>query len=625
MNFLQELNEDQQRAVKSDGIVVIVAGPGTGKTKTLTARIQYLVKVKHIDPSQILALTFTKKAATEMKERLAHLSKKPYISTFHALATNLLGNSKKIISEDKRIELLNSALKLNNKTISKKDIKNASLVITRHKNNLQNESSNLVDTYNRLLIEKDLIDYDDLLLQLYVQLKENKISCQFSYILVDEFQDTNTLQYEIIKLLLKNNELFVIGDPLQSIYSFRGANFDIFKKIERDFPIQKKIQLSINYRSDNTIIEASSSLFPNIPKLLSFSKQHGSVYHIATINEYTEAEWIVSKIDTLIGGTDLLKAGTNLSEQKSKLSFKDFAIIYRSHTFGRVLEHIFVTSSIPYQIIGDNTLYDKPEIKCIIACLRYLQNNSAALLFEILNSNLLGLTVETKKQLTQLYVVKHDKFISNLEVNTDLYCRSKKDMNLVSTFLNDLKSINSELKKIELTEIIHKIVNFKIIKEYINSKALNHNNIHMFISIFTQFNTTKNGLDRAIGYLDYLEEHEFYDHNIDKVSLMTIHAAKGLEFSEVFIVGVEEGNIPLIKKGEVDSIDEEKRLLYVAMTRAKHNLYLFSAQERGKKKTDTSQFLTHLKCITHIEDEAIEKRIKLQKKWKDKKSQLSLF
>lgn len=198
-------------------------------------------------------------------------------------------------------------------------------------------------------------------------------------------------------------------------------------------------------------------------------------------------------------------------------------------------------------------------------------------------------------------------------------------MNLVSTFIDDFKSIKNELKKTNLTQIIHKIVESKIVNNYINSKALNLNNIHMFISIFTQFNTTKNGLDRAIGYLDYLEEHEFYDHTIDKISLMTIHAAKGLEFSEVFIVGVEEGSLPLIRNGEVGLIDEEKRLFYVAMTRAKHNLYLLSAQERGKTKTSGSQFLVNLKSITHIEDEAIGNRIKQQKKWKEKKSQLSLF
>ncbi len=624
MDFLKELNTDQQLAVKSEGIVIIVAGPGTGKTKTLTARIQYLIEVKLIDPSQILALTFTKKAATEMKERLGYLSIKPYISTFHSLALDLLGNSKKIITEKERFELLHELFESDKKT-TKKDVNEVLLTITRYKNDLQTKSNKLVDSYNKLLLKKGFIDYDDLLIQLYNHLKENNITRNFIYVLVDEFQDTNILQYEIIKLLLKNNKLFVIGDPLQAIYSFRGADRDIFKKIETDFPEHTKIHLTTNYRSDKSIIDTSSSLFPHVISPVSYSKQEGSVSHIKTINEYTEAEWIVSKIDSLIGGTDLLKAGSNLNAKKSTLSFKDFAIIYRTHSFGRILEQIFATSAIPYQIIGDESLYNRPEIRYIILSLRYFQSNSHEIVLELLTSSVLGLTTKTKKLLTQLYKKDNNNFVNNLLFSIPLYCHSKKDINLVSTFMSDLKSTKNELKSTKLSEIIHKITNTKIIKEYINSKAPNFDNIHMFISIFTQFDMPNNGLQHAIEYLDYLEAHEFYDQHIDKVSLMTIHAAKGLEFSEVFIVGVEEGSIPFMRRGEVALIEEEKRLFYVAMTRAKHNVYLLSAQERGKKKTHISQFLTHLKCVTHIEDEVIEKRFKQQKKWKEKKAQLSLF
>lgn len=261
-----------------------------------------------------------------MKERLSHLSKAPYISTFHALAVDLLGNSKKIISEAERLELLYSLLEKDNEQATKKDIKDISLVITNYKNTL--EKNILVEQYNALLQERNLIDYDDLLIELNSLAATEKVTKKFNYILVDEFQDTNILQYEILKRLMNNNNLFVIGDPLQSIYSFRGATTDIFKKLEEDFPSYTQIQLSINYRSDRSIVKISSQLFTKTTQLEAFSQDEGTVNIINTINEYTEAEWIVRKIDALIGGTDLIKAGENVEDQTQKRCFKDFAVIY---------------------------------------------------------------------------------------------------------------------------------------------------------------------------------------------------------------------------------------------------------------------------------------------------------
>lgn len=275
--------------------------------------------------------------------------------------------------------------------------------------------------------------------------------------------------------------------------------------------------------------------------------------------------------------------------------------------------------------MGDNTLYDRPEIRFIITCIKYIHHNSAEYLHELLISSICELHSQTKKQLKNLYQKNNNNYIKELSEHTDLYCGSKKDINFLSTFLNELDQINNEAKNTKVVKLIHNICSLKLLKDYISNEAPKQNNIHMLISIFTQFDTSKNSIQKAVEYIDYLEEHEFYDPTVDKVTLMSIHAAKGLEFAEVFIVGFEQGSIPYVKKGVEENREEERRLFYVALTRAKHNLYLLKTQERFKQKTRISEFAPLLRSITYIDDELIEKRKKQIAKWKDKKNQLKLF
>jgi DNA helicase-2/ATP-dependent DNA helicase PcrA len=628
MTTKSSLNHNQLQAVRAEGTVIVIAGPGTGKTKTLTSRIDYLIEGKKVNPKEILALTFTKKAAAELKERLIHLKELPYIATFHGLAFDILqkvNGPTNIITENERMELLQI---IQNRLISNKILlkenKNLALYITQFKNNTDSKDNPAVITaYNSLLKERGVIDYDDLLLNVYDLLNNGHFKYKFSHILIDEFQDTNVLQYWIIKLLLKNNNLFVIGDPFQSIYSFRGAQNQILQTLQSDFPKNTFIPLEINYRSRKEIIQASSLLFPQNKSLRSMSDSTGEVAIIKTINEYTEGEYVCRKINEKIGGTDLISAG-NIQEEKRIHRFSDFAVVYRTHAIGRILEQKFVDSGIPYQIVGGRSIYEHAEVAFVINILRYIVKKDSLNIKKLLDSPVFSLSIKSKLQVTRLFRDKEGNSLDDLDHFCSLYISSRKDIHTISTIIQDVKNINTKAQRRELLEVIHMIIANTFLQKYIKVNDDRLHTIQAFLSIITQFNGKNDSLKKCVEYLNFLDEHEFYDPSCDKVTLLSLHASKGLEFKYVFICGFEDGIIPL-DRGDVD-LEEEKRLLYVGMTRAKECLYLITTQMRNKKESHISQFYTVLKDFVKTrEDEVITKRIKQMKKWREKKSQLKLF
>ncbi len=445
---MNDLNEEQQKAVLSESnSIAIVAGPGTGKTKTLTSSIEYLIKNKKVPPDKILALTFTKKAAKEMKDRL-QVKQKPFVGTFHALALYLLKIEPNIITKEQQLEI-----------VTKQDLKQ----ISTSKNNLKD--TELVKKYNQKLQELNLKDYDDLLLMLYKELKIINLKLKIDYVLVDEFQDTNPLQYKILRLLKAKN-YFVIGDPNQSIYGFRGTNEKIFDDFYKDYPDTLNFTLTKNYRSTPKVTDTYNLLFEN--KLTSVRQDLGEVYLLETLNEFSEADWIVNFIKQKAGGLDLRDAS------EANANFSDFAILYRTHHFSRILQKKFEESGIPFQIVGGESATENQQIE-------------------------------------------------------------------------DLIKINC-------------------------------------------------------------------------VTLLTMHASKGLEFEYVFLCGCEQGLIPYKKS----DLDEEKRLFYVALSRARRGLYLTKAKIRSNKPKKQSQFLDNLNLEIKSDEEAAKKeqRVKLHKL---KKSQLSMF
>ncbi|NMB57205.1 ATP-dependent helicase [Candidatus Beckwithbacteria bacterium] len=612
--MIKDLNPVQLQAVKQNNFpLIITAGPGTGKTKTLVAKIVYLIQEKKIDPTKILAITFSKKAASEIKTRvrekfkvetLRHDGASLKINTFHSLAWQILEKQNltakiKIIEDKEQLSLIKDLVKKNNnENIKKSKAKNLLLAVSQFKQEQvlnpsvkhcltspfikENYLCDFVEQYQAYLIENNYLDYDDLLIRAFqfLQNRKSEFSYFFDYILVDEFQDTNLLQYEMIKLLSANQKICVIGDPLQSIYAFRGANAQAFEFFRRDFLKYREIFLKENYRNCQNIIEASHCLFSDSYKTQSLSAFPGQVIYIETLNEYSEADWILAKINELIGGTDLVKASEHFAND-TKLGFKDFAIIYRLHYLSKVLQKKFEENGIPYQMIGNFSIFEKKEVKFIINCLKYSkfkdQESLAELLifFEKLN--------KSARQANEAKIAKLSDFSSQ------------------------------KFKLLDLVEEIIKL--FELPK---------NENINQFLSQIFQFNEKEDSLKALFTYLDYLEENEYYDQMTEKITFLSMHAAKGLEFTYVFICGFEDGLIPFAKN---EDLEEEKRLFYVSLTRAKAGVFLLTTQTRNRQKTKISPFLDLIDTCFYEKqkDEAIAKFIKKREKEKQKKAQMTLF
>lgn len=616
MSLSDSLNPEQIRAVETiDGPVCIIAGPGTGKTKTLISRILYLLDNKNIAPQKILAITFTKKAAAEIKERLSkrYDGTIPKITTFHGLGYDLLkasGADIQIASDRVREEVAERVIKAV-KSLEKMTIKDLLLLISNYKNNLHNTADestiSAVMRYDEMLKEEDVIDYDDLLQRTYSLLEQQNTLQTFDYVMIDEFQDTNEIQYEMIKKLTGNN-IFVIGDPLQSIYSFRGADDTIFQRFKDDFTITKEITLQTNYRSVSQVIAVSAALFPHVAPLIPATSEEGMVTLIRTLNEYTEATKIVDEISTIMGGMDLIQAGNRKREGITSAHFSDFAVIYRTHKISRVLQQRFEESGIPYQIVGGDSPYETREAAFIIACLEYIQSASTEVLMDILASSIL----QIDKQLRIAY--KSGKSLSG---------NNKITQTLAS--LQELKTRSSELR---VSQIVDEIITRFHIKEYMSKKSGYMNSLQQIYSNIIRFDGYADGLARCMNYFTYLKEHEYYDNTADRVTLLTMHAAKGLEFSYVFICGFEENSIPFVRAGQKsEHIEEERRLLYVALTRAKHRIYLLEAKERNRNKTQMSRFKKEIliSVMREVEDEVAVKLERKKEITRLKKNQIALF
>ncbi|MBX6334361.1 ATP-dependent helicase [Candidatus Saccharibacteria bacterium] len=571
MVWLRELNAHQQRAVEAaDGPVVIVAGPGTGKTKTLTARIAYLIESGRAKPEQILALTFTRKAAEEMKSRVAaFVSGESTITTFHGLCYELLGDEMPFASEAQRLQIIKSLPRP--KGLKHLSVRELALAISRAKNQPELEDVQLakvVRVYNKALAGQGLRDFDDLLVSTYNLLKRDEaarkaVQARYTYVLVDEFQDTNLLQYEILKLLLPNNSIFVIGDPNQSIYGFRGASGTIFDRFRQDFPDRTEITLTTNYRSVPAVVRLSNALFEEAPDLTAHSQTAGMVRAVEVLNEYSEARWVLDEIHRAIGGGDFLRVVSD-DEAAQHRRLSDFAVLYRSRPATTTFQKLLDESGLPYQVVGDGSPYDQPEIQAIIALMR---------------------TAVTKEPL-------------DLEGYTSAEQR----------YLRDALDRVDEALPSALVQKIIDILGIEPSRE-----------IQQFMSVLVRFKTVSS----AVAYFDDIAEHGFYDPNADAITLLTIHASKGLEFPYVFLIGAEEGILPSSRGDEA----EEKRLFYVAATRARERLEITHARNRGGESSEPSRFIRQLPVdvLTRHTDPGIADQLRRIAKRAAKNSQTSLF
>ncbi len=583
--LLKQLNPDQQKAVlQTDGPMIILAGAGSGKTRVLTYKVIYLMLEKNIQPENILMVTFTNKAANEMKERIEKFlpnRAKPLIATFHSLCSKILRSEGKFIGLSQSYVIYDTqdqldAIKeaMTTLSISPKEYKPAAILgtISQAKNELLTSSeyssyakghfqevvSAVYSLYQKILKENNAVDFDDLILQATLLFQKNpeileKYQKKFQYILVDEYQDTNRAQYVLTKLLAQHwQNICVVGDFSQSIYSWRGADFKNLSKFQVDFKNVQTFELAQNYRSTQKILDAASAVIKrnsSHPVLeLWTENSHGedvTIYEAR--NEQDEANYIINYI-----------------RNYGEANLKDIAVLYRTNAQSRVLEEVFLHHGIPYILVGGTKFYERKEIKDVLSYLRLIANSKDSI---------------AKKRIEKLGKGRYEKFLAFLETVSPEFKQSTIELmdNVMSaTGYLDLYDDKDEEDAARLENI----------KE-LRSVALSFPELTQFLE-----------------NVSLVEQESMPDKTIDTdeknaVTFMTIHAAKGLEFPIVFMVGMEEGLFPhsrsLMDRNE---LEEERRLAYVGMTRAKKKLFMSYAKRRlffGQRTSSIiSRFLLEL-------------------------------
>ena len=612
---LETLNDRQKEAVNiTDGPLLVLAGAGSGKTKVLTTKVAKLIIDNKIDPSNILAITFTNKAAKEMKQRIlsmvGDIGYKIQISTFHSFGLNILkkhydklklSKNFTILDSDDSSILIKNILKDMNSDENYKAIKN---IISNNKNALidsyeyerfvSNDFEELVlevyRKYENRLIKNNSVDFDDLLMLPIVLFKKHpdilkEYQEQYKYILIDEYQDTNEAQYLLTKMIsAKYKNICVVGDDSQSIYSWRGSNYKNILNFEKDYPNCKTVFLEQNYRSTKIIINASNDLIKNNinrkDKNLWTDNEEGiKIEYKRAIDEKDEAYYVVSEINKLL-------------DNGSKLS--DIAILYRTNAQSRNLEDELLLNNIPYKVVGSVYFYNRKEIKDLMAYLKLIYNKDDDVsLTRIIN-------VPRRK----IGKVTIDKLVSKAnDLNCSIYDAIDSGKEL--EFKEIIEFLRENKDNYTLTNFIDLILEKTgIIKELEDENTIEAQtrieNLNEFKSIAYQFEEKYGiiSLEEFLNEISLVSDITEYKDN-EAITLMTIHSAKGLEFNNIFIVGLEESIFPHFNSFESnDSLEEERRLCYVAITRAKKRLWLVNALSRtiygNKVSNKESRFIKEI-------------------------------
>ncbi len=628
-----QLNPAQKEAVTSDANHLrIIAGAGSGKTRVLTMRIAYLIEEKHVNPTNILAITFTNKAANEMKKRIGEMltneGSSPFISTIHSLCVRILKEEIEvlgyprnftIVDGDDQRTILKEAYK--EFCIDKKDLSYASALdyIGNCKYEELSFEEALKQAYgNETLIQKAKVykyyderlksiyalDFDDLILFTVRLFKLHhdvlaKWSRKFMYIHVDEFQDIDKTQYELIKLLSScHDNVYVVGDPDQTIYTWRGADVNIIVNFDKDFKNTKTIILNQNYRSTNNILQGANSLIKNnkarVEKdLYSDNGDGDKIYHKTLSDETNEAYYIANNIKELV---------------RKGYSYKDVAILYRSNYLSRDIEKVFIENRIPYVIYGGIRFYERMEVKDILSYLRLIVTGDDLAFQRVINQPKRG--IGPKAVDTIFDIAKKEKISMYEVVKRGLY---GKNQNTLDKFVEMVEKWRNNLDKITLEETLTDVLDdsgYRAMLEKDNETE-RLENVKSLIDDIEDYQETYPGSTLA----DYLSMISLYTDKAgedggESVNLMTIHAAKGLEFKVVFVIGLSEGIFPSERsKNEQKGIEEERRLAYVAYTRAKEKLTLTETNSfsyvLGKAKT-ASRFIGEVDSayIEHLDKPA---------------------
>ncbi len=629
MDVLAELNPAQREAVEIiDGPLLIVAGPGSGKTRVITHRIAYLIKVCGINPHRIMAVTFTNKAAREMAERLEKLLGQTAgtltLGTFHAICARILRQEGKIIGLDSRFVIYDEEdqLSLIKQSLQELDLdpkqyvpraiqsaikyaKSRLLTPSDYAQQTSNYFEGIVhrvyERYQQSLIRSHGVDFDDLLMRTVQLFNDHpnilsKYQSRYRHILVDEFQDTNITQYMLIKQLAgKHRNVCVVGDPDQSIYSWRFADLRNILSFEKDYPDARVVFLEQNYRSTKTILDVASSIISinsrRKPKRLWTENEAGvPISVIEAYNEDEEAQFVISEIERLVE-QDLVSPG-------------GCAIMYRVNAQSRALEETFMRYGVPYKLVGGTRFYQRREIKDIIAYLRLIQNPSDSIsLSRIINVPGRGIGQRTLAELSGWAKNQDMPLYEALKLVADKKgpALTPRASYALKSFFDLIDELVTRSQELSLTGLLDSVLEQTGYKEHILSEEDGEErweNIQELYTVARDYNdlTPTEALAAFLEKASLYSDTDELNEKGEATTLITLHQAKGLEFPVVFIVGMEEGLLPHRRSlDDPDELEEERRLCYVGVTRAQQRVYLLHAYRRSlfgnSSATQRSRFL----------------------------------
>ena len=623
MSLLNDLNPIQKKAVlETEGPLLVFAGAGSGKTRVLTYRIAYLIQEKGVNPWNILAVTFTNKAADEMRERVERLlgrsAKGTWISTFHSACVRILrkhieplGFQRNFViydeqDQERHLKAIMKELNLDFKMFHPRalqsaleQLKNEGVTPDQYHpsqfNIFQKRLGLVYQRYQEDLRRNNALDFGDLLTCVTILFKRfpeilraYQELCQ--YVLVDEFQDTNLIQYHLIKQMVKGHQnIFVVGDDDQSIYRWRGAEVGNILNFEKDFPETKIITLEQNYRSTQNILNAANHMvrknrLRKEKKLWTENHEGDLLTFYVAEDEMDEARFVVQKIMEQIGSSS-----SQGFSKSSSMDYRNIAVFYRINAQSRAIEDELVKHQIPYTIVGGMRFYERKEIKDVLAYLRLIANPADGLsLRRIINVPTRGIG---EKTIERIEAFSREKGLSLYEglkqaLKEDWLTPISKEK--VEEFLHLIEEFREEAKALSLSQLtlalLAKTGYLQRLKEEGTDEAFSKmENIDELVNVVMEFEKGEEvSLEIFLDKVSLVTDIDLYEDKGNRVSLMTLHCAKGLEFPLVFIVGIEEGLLPHYRRGEeIEDMEEERRLFYVGITRAKERLFLSRAEKRS--------------------------------------------
>ena len=612
-NLLEGLNNVQREAAAYvGGPLLILAGAGSGKTRVLTYKIAYLLEQEYCKPWEILAITFTNKAAKEMKERVESLvgedAKDIWLGTFHSICVRILKREIECLGYTRDFNILDELdkQKVIKEILKKMDIDEKNFAVSYIISEISSAKDKLKDPdkylkesigdyrketvgkiyneYQKTLKANNSLDFDDILcltVEVFKQNPERLMYYQnkFKHILVDEYQDTNHVQFLLISMLASSHgNICVVGDESQSIYAFRGADISNILDFEKEYDQAKIIKLEQNYRSTKTILNAANAVINNntskIDKNLWTENDEGEkIKYYTSKNEYEEVDYIVDKIDAMC--------------RTGKYTYKDFALLYRTNAQSRVIEDVFMRAGTPYKLIGGTKFYARKEIKDMVAYLKLINNNKDNVsLTRIINEPKRGIgetSVERLKERAESMGLSAFEYAMEPGNIAELRCS-----NAITSFVNLISDLNVMKEDISVSELMKKVLELtgyeaELLREKTAENESRLENLYEFIGVAKEFEEEEadNTLADFLDSIALVADVDNLDSATEAVTLMTMHNAKGLEYPVVFIVGMEEGLFPSKRSLDEDKgVEEERRLCYVAITRAKKELILTNAKQR---------------------------------------------